>query len=169
MADVQIGRGGFALGRIYDSVLAFLQNDHWRYEDIPAENAVRFGFTGRNARFECFGRANEENEIFVFYTIVPIRAPESQRGLIAELIARINYGLNIGNFELDMADGEIRYKTSIDVEGGELAHRMVETLLSVNISTTDRYFPAFTDVLYAGVVPVEAVARIESPDPSSRN
>ena len=157
------------MGRIYDSVLAFLQNDHWRYEEIPAENAVRFGFTGRNARFECFGRANEDHEIFVFYTVIPIRAPETQRLQTAELIARINYGLNVGNFELDMDDGEIRYKTSIDVEGGELAYRMVETLLSVNISTTDRYFPAFTDVLYANAVPVEAVARIERPDPSSRN
>lgn len=158
-----------ALGRIFDSVLAFLQDDNWRYEEIPDENAVRFGFTGRNARFECFGRANEEHEIFIFYTVVPIRTPEEQRQQVAELIARINYGLNIGNFELDMDDGEIRYKTSIDAEGGELAPRMVETLLSVNISTTDRYFPAFADVLYAGTTPAEAVAKIERPDPSSRN
>ena len=84
-------------------------------------------------------------------------------------MARINYGLNIGNFELDMNDGEIRYKTSIDVEGGELSTRMVETLIAVNISTTDRYFSAFTDVLYAGMSPLEAVGRIERPDPSSRN
>jgi hypothetical protein len=46
---------------------------------------------------------------------------------------------------------------------------MVETLIAVNISTTDRYFSAFTDVLYAGVAPLEAVGRIERPDPSSRN
>lgn len=157
------------MGRVYDAVLAFLQFDSWRYEEIPAENAVRFGFTGRNARFECFGRANEEHEIFVFYTVIPILTPESQRVQVAELIARINYGLNVGNFELDMEDGEIRYKTSIDIEGGELAHRMVETLLSVNISTADRYFPAFADVLYAGVSPAEAVSRVEHPNPSSRN
>ena len=51
---------------------------------------------------------------------MPIRVAEEQRQIVAELLARINYGLNIGNFELDMTDGEIRYKTSIDVEGGEL-------------------------------------------------
>ena len=157
------------MGRVYDAVLAFLQFDSWRYEEITAENAVRFGFTGRNARFECFGRANEDHEIFVFYTVIPIITPEPQRVQVAELIARINYGLNIGNFELDMEDGEIRYKTSIDIEGGELAHRMVETLLSVNISTADRYFPAFADVLYAGISPAEAVSRVEHPNPSSRN
>ena len=100
---------------------------------------------------------------------MPIRVAEEQRQIVAELLARINYGLNIGNFELDMTDGEIRYKTSIDVEGGELTRRMVETLIAVNISTTDRYFAAFTDVLYSGVAPLEAVGRVERPDPSTRN
>ena len=157
------------MGRIMDSVTAFLQEDNWRYEEIPGESAIRFSFSGKNARYDCFGRVNEEHEIFVFYCIVPLRVPEPQRPVIAELLSRINYGLNIGNFELDMNDGEIRYKTSIDVEGGELTSRMAETLIAVNISTTDRYFPAFTDVMYAGVAPVEAVVRIERPDPSTRN
>ena len=157
------------MGRVFDSVISFLQEDQWRYEEIPGELAVRFSFSGKNARYECFGQANEDHEIFVFYSIVPIRVTEEQRQIVAELLARINYGLNIGNFELDMNDGEIRYKTSIDVEGGELTRRMVETLIAVNISTTDRYFAAFTDVLYAGVAPLEAVGRVERPDPSTRN
>jgi hypothetical protein len=157
------------MGRVFDSVVAFLQEDDWRYEEIPGELAIRFSFSGKSARYECFGQANEDHEIFVFYSIVPIRVAEEQRQIVAELLARINYGLNIGNFELDMTDGEIRYKTSIDVEGGELTRRMVETLIAVNISTTDRYFAAFTDVLYSGVAPLEAVGRVERPDPSTRN
>ena len=158
------------MGRVFDSIVAFLQEDNWRYETIPDESAIRFSFTGKNARYECFGRVNEEHEIFVFYTMIPVRTPESQLLQVTELLARINYGLNVGNFEIDMNDGEIRYKTSIDVEGGELSSRMVETLIAVNISTTDRYFPSFADVLYAGATPAEAVARIERPpDPSTRN
>ena len=43
------------------------------------------------------------------------------------------------------------------------------TLIAVNISTTDRYFPSFTDVIYAGTIPADAVNLIERPDPSSRN
>lgn len=42
-------------------------------------------------------------------------------------------------------------------------------MIAVNISTTDRYFAAFTDVLYSGVAPLEAVGRVERPDPSTRN
>ena len=157
------------MGRVFDSVIAFLQEDNWHYEELPGEFSIRFSFTGKSARYDCFGRVNEEQEIFAFYSIIPIRVPESTRLMVAELLARINYGLNIGNFEMDMNDGEIRYKTSIDVEGGDLTSRMVETMIAVNISTTDRYFPSFADVIYAGAIPAEAVGRIERPDPSTRN
>lgn len=157
------------MGRVFDAVIAFLQADDWRYDEIPEELAIRFSYAGKNARFECYGRANEEHEIFVFYSVVPVRVPPEQIMAAAELLVRINYGLNIGNFELDVTDGEIRYKTSIDVEGGELSLRMAETLIAVNLSTTDRYFPAIMDLLYGGARPSEAVGRIERPDPSSRN
>lgn len=157
------------MGRVFEAVVDFLNADGWRFEEVAGQTAIRFGFTGRNARFECYGRANEENETFVFFSILPLRAPEEKRALLAELITRINYGMNIGNFEMDMNDGELRYKTSIDVEGGELTQKMVETLVTVNLSTNDRYFTAFTDVLYANVSPAEAVGRVEVPEPSARN
>lgn len=157
------------MGRLYDTVIEFLSTDGWRFEEVSGQTAIRFGFTGRNARFECYGRANEDQETFMFFSILPLRAPEDKRAMIAELITRINYGMNIGNFEMDMNDGEIRYKTSIDVEGGELTQKMTESLITVNLSTTDRYFNAFTDVLYVQLTPAEAVARIEVPDPSARN
>jgi len=35
---------------------------------------------------------------------------------VNEFLTRANYGLNIGNFEMDFQDGEIRFKTAIDVE-----------------------------------------------------
>lgn len=157
------------MGRVFEAVIDFLNADGWRFEEVTGQTAVRFGFTGRNARFECYGRVNEDHETFVFFSILPLRAPEEKRASLAELITRINYGMNIGNFEMDMNDGELRYKTSIDVEGGDLTQKMVETLVTVNLSTTDRYFTAFTDVLYANVSPAEAVGRVEVPEPSARN
>jgi len=35
----------------------------------------------------------------------------------AELINRVNFGLRIGNFEMDVEDGVLQYRTSIDIEG----------------------------------------------------
>ena len=46
--------------------------------------------------------------------------PEEMRVPMAEFLTRANYGLRIGNFEMDFEDGEVRYKSSVDFEGIEL-------------------------------------------------
>lgn len=43
--------------------------------------------------------------------------PENKRLAVAEILTRANLGMIIGNLELAFVDREIRYKTSIDVEG----------------------------------------------------
>lgn len=47
------------------------------------------------------------------YHILPFKAEESQRAAVAEYITRANYNLNVGNFEMDFSDGELRYKTTL--------------------------------------------------------
>ena len=73
--------------------------------------------------------------------------------------------MRIGNFELDFDDGEIRYKTSIDVEGGELIDKMIDNLLRANLTTTDRYFGGLMELIY-GDRP--AVNHTENRDPARR-
>ena len=81
--------------------------------------------------------------------------------MISELLTRANYGLNIGNFEMDFSDGEVRYKTSINVEGGQLTTTIVKKLVYANVLTLDKYFPSIMKVIYADIPPDEAIALIE--------
>src|SRR5262249_47600370 len=93
--------------------------------------------------------------------ILPSNVPEEKRVEIAEFITRANYGLVIGNFEMDYNDGEVRYKTSVDVEGGELTPKMIENLMRANLMTMDRYFAGVMGVLYGDRDPAEAIAEME--------
>jgi hypothetical protein len=43
-----------------------------------------------------------------------------------------NYDMIIGNFELDLRDGEVRYKTSIDFEGDRLSFAYINNLVYTN-------------------------------------
>ena len=81
---------------------------------------MRFGwdFKGKTGRWECIARAREEERQIIFYSIIDVFAPEDKRHLVAELLTRANFGMIIGNFEMDFSDGELRFKTSLDVEGG---------------------------------------------------
>ena len=72
----------------------------------------------------------------------------------------------IGNFELDFTDGEVRYKTSIDVEGDQLSSVLIKTLVYTNVTMMDEYLPGIKAVIEAGVSPEEAIRAIEQPDPS---
>jgi len=100
------------------------------------------------------------------YSICPIRAPEDKRPAVAEFLTRANYGLLIGNFEMDFEDGEIRYKTSIDVEGDRLSPALLRQLTYANVVTMDRYLPGIMSVIYGNVTPVEAIAQIERQEPA---
>ncbi|HEX9018927.1 MAG TPA: YbjN domain-containing protein, partial [Anaerolineaceae bacterium] len=74
---------------------------------------------------------------------------------------RANYGMIIGNFELDYQDGEIRYKTSVDVEDVALAESLVQNLVYANVLTMDKYLPGLMRVLYAGIEPIAAIEEVE--------
>ncbi|MBC7340390.1 MAG: YbjN domain-containing protein [Firmicutes bacterium] len=97
----------------------------------------------------------------MFYSVCPVNVPEGKRLAVAEYLTRANYGLVIGNFEMDFRDGEVRYKTSIDVEGAEIAPALVRNLVYANVITMDRYLPGLLGVIYGNLTPEQAIAQVE--------
>ena len=83
-------------------------------------------FKGEQGEWRCYTEIRETPPQFVFYSLCPVKAPTEKRQLIAEFLTRANYDLLIGNFEFDFEDGEIRYKTSIDVEGSSLDSALIQ-------------------------------------------
>ena len=146
---------------LLSTVVDFLEQDDWPFIQLEDRNILQTGFQGDNGQWTCFAQVREAQEQFVFYSICPVKAPEEKRPAVAEFITRANYGMIIGNFEMDFSDGEIRYKTSIDVEGGELTPMMVRTMLYTNVLMMDRYLPGIMAVIYGEESPAEAIAEIE--------
>lgn len=149
------------MGRLYDALIMFLQEDDWKFTPLPAETAALMTFNVENASFLCYARVREEHEQVMFYTIFPLRAPAERRADVAEFVARVNYGLALGNLELDVTDGELRFKTSADVSAAPFTLPLLRSLMQTAIATADRYYPGFTALLYSDITPAEAVARIE--------
>jgi len=81
---------------------------------------------------------DNNNDVIRFYSIMSRKAPNSRLPQIAEFVIRANWGLPIGNFELDLSDGEIRYKVSFDAEQvGDLG-TCLRNMMRVNLSTFER-------------------------------
>ncbi len=150
------------MGRIFNAVVDYLTEDDWKFTVLEGDGALVLSFRGKSGSWQCYGRADEEKECFSFYSILPPHAAEEKKPAVAEFITRANYGLIIGNFEMDFRDGQVRYKTSIDIEGGELTSKLIENVIYANLTTMDDYFPGLMSVMYGDKDPAEAIEEIES-------
>ena len=81
----------------------------------------------------------------IIRSLFPIAVPPHELVNVACYLTMANFGLSVGNFEMDLSDGprggEVRYKTSIDARGAELPAPIVRNLLDANIRTADAYLP----------------------------
>jgi hypothetical protein len=146
---------------IFSRLIDFMEEEEWKYEILEGETVLRFNFKGRSGRLLCYADVEEEKDWLIFYSYLPVNATPEKMLTVAEFITRANRGMRIGNFELDFEDGEIRYKTSIDIEGGELTSKMIHNLLQANLSTMDRYFPGIMELIYSEKTPKELIQKIE--------
>jgi hypothetical protein len=148
--------------KILSTIVNFFTEDDWSFTKIQSEPVLRMAFQGKNGKWTCYAKARTEKAQFVFYSICPVNVPESKHLGIAEFIARANYGTIIGNFELDFVSGEIRYKTSIDVESSTLTFPQIKQLVYTNVMMMDEYLPGIMSVIDGGLEARDAIAQIES-------
>ena len=147
---------------LFETVQKFFTDDEWYFMRLDNQTILQMGFQGRNGKWSCYAQVNDEQKLFFFYSVCPVNVPEDKRPLIAEFITRANYGIKIGNFELDFDDGEVRYKTSIDVENDDLTPALISNHVYANIWTMDRYLPGIMSVVYSDEEPIDAIQKIEA-------
>ena len=147
---------------LFQTVVNFFTQDDWSFVRIQGDSALRLFYQGENGQWNCYTQAREAEQQFLFYSICPLQIPEAKRMAIAEFITRANYGLVIGNFELDFSDGEVRYKTAIDTEDEELAPEKIKKLVYTNLAIMDAYLPGIIDVIENNISPDEAIRKIEN-------
>ncbi|HLP91055.1 MAG TPA: hypothetical protein VK184_21035 [Nostocaceae cyanobacterium] len=146
---------------IFTTIVDFFTQEKWRFIVVPEEMAIYMNIQGNNGQWYCSAKTREDPPQFVFYSISPILAPESKRLIISEFIARANYDVIIGNFELDFSNGEIRYKTSTNVENGNLSFTCIKDLVYTNIVMMDQYLPGIISIINGDVSAESAINQIE--------
>lgn len=149
------------MGQLLDTVLGFFERDEWPIWPLEDQTAFTTRYAGDNGKLNCLARVREDHVQFMFYSACPVNTPEDKRPSMAEFVTRANYGLIMGNFEMDYRDGEVRFKTSIDVDGGELTDALIRNMVYSNVMTMDRYLPGIMALMYGGATAEEAIAQVE--------
>ena len=98
---------------------------------------------------------------FSTLTTSPIRADENSRLAAAEYLTRANYNMRNGNFELSMADGEIRFKTYLHASNGVVDTEGARLAILMPFLMFDRYGDGLLEVVFGFKSPREAMEGIE--------
>jgi hypothetical protein len=147
------------MGRLEDAVAAYVEARAWPHD--RGEGRFSFPGFGTNGAWTIHLSIREDDEQLLVHSVLPEDVPEDRRADLALFLTRANFGLVLGNFELDLDDGELRYKTSIDVEGAVVVDKLIDNLVLANVATADRYLPGIRAVL-EGADPTDAVAEVEA-------
>lgn len=152
------------MSTILDTVIEFFEEDDWSFERVDDADYLRLGFEGKHGSWMCIARVIEQYDQMIFYSVLQFNVPEERRRDVCEFITRANYGIFFGNFEMDWSDGEVRYKTMVDVEGGALTINMVRSVVHANLFIVDRYLNGLMSVVNSEKSPALAVAESKNPE-----
>ncbi|HYV07694.1 MAG TPA: hypothetical protein VFB82_24085 [Blastocatellia bacterium] len=105
---------------------------------------------------ECVTQIMVEKERFIAHFNFKGIVPEELRMKVSEFITRANYGLIIGNFELNIGTGKLRYKSSIDFSSAELAEPLIRNAMLSSMDNIEVFAGALGDLLDGDMEPEEA-------------
>jgi hypothetical protein len=131
----------------------------WPFSEVPGMPVLLSELSGPLGSWTFYAQIVEEQDLIVFYSVCPLTVPEPRRVEVADFLTRANYGLALGNFELDFEDGEIRYKTVLEVEGGRISPDLVKRLVKANGLAMETYLPGIGAVV-TGTPAVPALDRL---------
>lgn len=153
------------MGQFLDTVLAYFAGLGWEVTFVEGKPILRMEFSSERGDWTCLAHVREALWQVLFYSVFPANVPPERRAAMTELLTRANYGLAIGNFEMDCADGEVRYKTSLDTQGEPLTPALLKGLVIANLATMRAYYPAIDAVQRGEMTPDAAMelARQENP------
>lgn len=80
-----------------------------------------------------------EAKQFVLYLNFGFLVVPERREEVLRFIARANWDVIIGNFDLDMDDGHLRFKSSLDFEGIELSESLISNAILGAMKAVETY------------------------------
>ncbi len=153
------------LGRAcFEQLIDHFTQNQWPHDCIDEVLILQTHCQGQSGRWRCYWHVDSAWERCHFYSIAPVQVPEEQRLAMAEFITLANYGMAVGNFELDFEDGEVRFKTSTILGTEPLTPDLIDHIMHINTRVLDDCLSLIFAVSYSQLSPREASRILQTPD-----
>ncbi len=107
--------------------------------------SVRYSHEGTEWVF--VGTVDENTRIVTLFSRAPEACPADRRAAMCQQLIRLNWGMTHGAWDLDLDDGEVRYRVVSDLAGNELSPSLVQNLTNYNLATMATYLPIIRAVI----------------------
>lgn len=104
-----------------------------------------------------------ENRFIFAIDLAGTGTPDTAHSM-AEYIARANYGMVVGNFDMDYSDFSARFRVGLDYEGVELGAPLIKNIVATALEACDTYAAGLADVMQGKLTALEAIRTIEEPE-----
>ena len=145
----------------FDAIVSYFERDGWKFRRLAGHDALEMGVAGEAASYRLVAVVDGERNVVRFLTFLEGKVPETRRREIMEYLTRAPYGLLRGHLELDVADGEVRFKCATDIEHHGLSYEQYQSMLYVSVAMMDRYFPGLQEVVQGTSDAAAAIAEAE--------
>jgi len=126
--------------QIVDSVRDWLDKDDWHYEYSAENHIFKMGINLKSKIKSGRIFVDVKDDCYAVYLCAPINGDKDNLAELTKYLTMANYGLLNGNFELDVRDGEVRYKTFVNCDGLEaLSSAVIQDSIYVGCVMMDRY------------------------------
>lgn len=102
-----------------------------------------------------------DGEYLTLQALHPTAVPPERRPAVAEFITRLNWNLSDCRFLMDWSDGEVRLRQDILVKQPP-ALEDLELWFASTCVLLDGFYPALMNVVYRGMLPVQALEQGEA-------
>ncbi|WP_230658050.1 YbjN domain-containing protein [Psychrobacter sp. I-STPA10] len=138
---------------ITDRIAAYLTAKDWKFTHFPPKNSSKssvhhlsLGMQSDDMEWGYLFRINEDNKLLSVYGVLPFSLSPAQISAGVALATQINYDLMIGNIEIDLRDGEVRFKNAIDTECIKLDDSILDYLTQSVTAMTHVIYQLFYDL-----------------------
>lgn len=122
-----------------------------RSNGTSPEHALFLPFEGRHTNMVCRVSVNDDFNAFRVVATCGLRVPRKSLPRVAELMAKINFGLNEGGFCIDAGDRELVFVESIRLYDATLTDDLIGGIIGHAAAVFATTFPKFAKIIFGGV------------------
>jgi hypothetical protein len=142
--------------KLTDAVVAVLEERGWPHE--TDDGLVRTVVRTDDLAFPMAVVPVEDAGQVVVYSVLPDLVEADQRAAVAELATLANAALTVGNLEIELDAGQVRFRTSLGLGDVEPIPALIDRVIVDNAASAVACFPLVTRVVGGELTPDEAVA-----------